>query len=184
MLVNARVKNSVCHPMSGEGPTLRPTLPMKMLMAILLLERPLAVSVPKMRAPDAIPASAMGATEAHFAFAVRPFTTERDMAASRFWKAPTMALVALDGAAKAADCYATRQNIDGGGVEYDPIARPFVHMAGAQVASMAALGAEIRGAYLLHRRRHDMAGHAVLAGGALMNGLGVASSIKRRVADW
>ncbi|MGA7632671.1 MAG: hypothetical protein WCB11_18065 [Terriglobales bacterium] len=50
---------------------------------------------------------------------------------------------------------------------------------------MAALfGAEIMGAYPLHRRRHDMAGHAVLAGGALMNGLGAASSIKHRVADW
>jgi hypothetical protein len=59
-----------------------------------------------------MPARDMGATEAHFAFAVPPFTTKRDMAASRFWKAPTIALVALDGAAKAADCYATRKNID------------------------------------------------------------------------
>ncbi|MFY9906645.1 MAG: hypothetical protein WAK62_15940, partial [Terriglobales bacterium] len=78
-----------------------------------------------------------------------------------------------------------RKNIDGGGMEYDPIARPFVHTAGVQVASMTALyGAEIVSAYLLHRRRHELVGHAVLAGGALMNGLGAAFSIKHRVADW
>jgi hypothetical protein len=127
----------------------------------------------------------MGATEAHYAFAVRPDVTKKDMSASRFWTAPTIALVALDGAAKALDCYATRKNIDGGGVEYDPLARPFVHTAGVQVASMAALfGAEIIGAYLLHRRRHELLGHAVLAGGALMNGLGATFSVKHRVADW
>jgi hypothetical protein len=57
-----------------------------------------------------MPAPDMGATETHFAFAVRPFMTKRDMAASRFCKAPTIVLVALDGAAKAADCYATRKN--------------------------------------------------------------------------
>ena len=69
-------------------------------------------------------------------------------------------------------------------MEYDPIACPFVHTAGAQVASMAALfGAEIMGASLLHRRRPDMKGRAVPAGGALMNGLGAALRIKHRVAD-
>ncbi len=134
---------------------------------------------------DAVPAPDLGVTEAHYAFAVRPYVTKKGLSASRFWRAPTIALVALDGAAKAADCYATRKNMDDGGVEYDPLARPFVHTTGVQVASMVALfGGEIMGAYLLHRRRHDFAGHAVLAGGALMNGLGAAFSIEHRVADW
>jgi hypothetical protein len=134
---------------------------------------------------DAMPAPDLGATEAHLALAVRPSVTKKDVAESRFWRPSTIALVALDGAAKAVDCYATRKNIDGGGVEYDPLARPFVHTAGVQVAAMAALfGAEVVGAYMLHWKRHDMAGHAVLAGGALMNGLGAAFSIKHRVADW
>jgi len=102
------------------------------------------------------------------------------MAASRFWKPST---IALDGAAKVADCYATRKNVDGSGVEYDPLARPFVHTTGVQVASMEALfGAEVAGSYVLHRRRHEVAGRAVLAGGALMNGL--AFSIKHRATDW
>jgi hypothetical protein len=134
---------------------------------------------------DAVPSPDIGATEAHYALAVHPYLRKKDRSASRFWTASTIALVALDGAAKAADCYATRKNMDGGGVEYDPLARPFVHTAGVQVASMAALfGAEIMAAYLLHRRRHEFAGHAVLAGGALMNGLGAAFSIKHRVSDW
>jgi hypothetical protein len=158
---------------------------MKLLMVILAL----AALADNLRAQevraDAMPAPELGAAEAHLALAVRPSVTKKDMAASRFWRKPTIALVALDGATKAADCYATRRNIDGGGVEYDPLARPFVHTAGVQAASMAALfGAEIAGSYLLHRRRHDFAGHAVLAGGALMNGLGAAFSIKHRVAGW
>ncbi|MFZ0563459.1 MAG: hypothetical protein WBX02_09800 [Terriglobales bacterium] len=158
---------------------------MKILAVILAL----AVGTGNLSAQDvradAVSAPDIGATEAHHVFAVRPYVTKREMSASRFWKVPTIALVALDGAAKAADCYATRKNIDGGGMEYDPIARPFVHTAGVQVASMTALfGAEIVSAYLLHRRRHELVGHAVLAGGALMNGLGAAFSIKHRVADW
>lgn len=158
---------------------------MKILTAILALAATAGnLSAQDVRA-DAVPAPDIGATEAHYAFVVRPSVTKRDIAASRFWSAPTIVLVALDGAAKAADCYATRKNIASGGVEYDPLARPFVHTAGVQIASMATLfGAEIMGAYLLHRRRHDFAGHAVLAGGALMNGLGAAFSIQHRVDDW
>jgi hypothetical protein len=130
---------------------------------------------------DATPAPDLAATEAQYAFAVRPSVTRKDMAASAFWRPSTIALVALDGAAKAVGCYATRKNIDGGGQEYDPLARLFVHTAGAQAVSMGALfGAEVARSYLLHRRRHDFAGHAVLAGGALMNGLGAAFSIKHR----
>ncbi len=103
---------------------------------------------------------------------------------SRFWTRSTIALVALDGAAKAADSFATRENIANGGVEYNPLARPFVRTAGAQVATMGALfGAEIATAYLLHRARHTMMERGVLAGGALMNGLGAASSFKNR-AGW
>ncbi|MGA2354007.1 MAG: hypothetical protein ABSG02_05895 [Terriglobales bacterium] len=158
---------------------------MKILMVVLAL----AAITGNLRAQDmradAMPAPDIGATETRYAFAVRPSVTKQDMAASRFWKPSTIALVALDGAAKAVDCYATRKNMDGGGKEYDPLARPFVHTAGVQVASMAALfGAEMMGAYLLHRRHHEMAGHAILAGGALVNGFGAAFSIKHRVADW
>jgi hypothetical protein len=51
-------------------------------------------------------------------------------------------------------------------MEYDPITRPFVHTAGAQVASVAALWGADHG-------RLPIA----------MNGLGVALSIKQRVAD-
>ncbi len=104
------------------------------------------------------------------------------LVASRFWTRSTIALVALDGAAKAADSFATRENIANGGVEYNPLARPFVRTAGVQVVSMGALfGAEIATAYLLHRARHAMMERGVLAGGAVMNGLGAASSFKHRV---
>jgi hypothetical protein len=158
---------------------------MKMLVAIVALAATAVhLHAQDIRA-DAQPAPEIRTAEAHYALAVHPYATSGDKPASRFWRPSTMALVALDGAAKAADCYATRMNIDGGGLEYDPLARPFVHTAGVQVAAMAALfGAEVAGAYMLHRKRHDMAGHAVLAGGALMNGLGAAFSIKHRVADW
>jgi hypothetical protein len=103
---------------------------------------------------------------------------------SRFWTRSTIALVALDGAAKAADSFATRENIANGGAEYNPLARPFVRTAGVQVATMGALfGAEIATAYLLHKARHTIMERGVLAGGALMNGLGAASSFKNR-AGW
>jgi hypothetical protein len=101
---------------------------------------------------------------------------------SRFWTRSTIALVALDGAAKAADSFATRENIDNGGVEYNPLARPLVRTAGAQVATMGALfGAEIATAYFLHRAHHTMMERGVLAGGAVMNGLGALSSFRHRV---
>ena len=149
--------------------------PMKMLMAVLVL----VVLAGDLCAQD------VRAQEAHSAFAVHRYTAHGDLAASRFWTPVTMALVTLDGAAKAADSFATRRNIDGGGEEYNPMARPFVHTTGVQVAAMAALfGAEIATAYVLHRRRHDNLGRAVLVGGAAMNGLGAASSYKHRVAGW
>jgi hypothetical protein len=101
---------------------------------------------------------------------------------SRFWTRSTIALVALDGAAKAADSFATRENIDNGGVEYNPLARPLVRTASAQVATMGALfGAEIATAYFLHRAHHTMMERGVLAGGAVMNGLGAVSSFRHRV---
>jgi hypothetical protein len=158
---------------------------MKMFMLVLALAAMTGnLSAQDVRA-EAMPAPDMGAAESNFVLAVRPSVKKSDMAASRFWKPSTIALVALDGAAKAVDSYATRKNIAAGGKEYDPIARPFVHTAGVQAASMAALfGAEVAGSYLLHRRRHDLAAQAVLAGGALMNGLGAAFSVKHRVADW
>ncbi len=119
------------------------------------------------------------------AFAVHPYLTSGDLAASRFWTPGIIALVALDGAAKAADSFATRENIADGGEEYNPLARPFVHTTGVQVASMAATFAgEIAAAYWLHRRRHDNLERAVLASGAIMNGLGAASSFQHRVAGW
>jgi hypothetical protein len=45
----------------------------------------------------------------------------------------------------------------------------------------ALFGAEIATAYLLHKARHTMMERGVLAGGAVMNGLGAASSFKHRV---
>jgi hypothetical protein len=147
-----------------------PVFPMKMLRLILAL---------------AVLAGTLRAQEAHKTFVVLPYVTRGDLAASRFWTPATIALVTLDGAAKAADSFATRHNIDGGGVEYDPLARPFVHTPAVQVASMAALfGAEIATAYVLHRRRHDTMGRAVLGVGATMNSLGAACSFKHRVANW
>jgi hypothetical protein len=90
---------------------------MKILTVLLVLAATVGrLSAQDVRA-DAMPAPDMGATEAHFAFAVRPYVTKKDISASRFWTAPTIALVALDGAAKAADSYATRKNIDGRGLE-------------------------------------------------------------------
>jgi hypothetical protein len=75
--------------------------------------------------------------------------------------------------------------MDGGGEEFNPLARPFVRTARVQIPATAALfGAEIATAYCLHRRRHDHMGWALLGGGAAMNGLGAASSYKDRVKDW
>ncbi len=143
---------------------------MKMLMVIMML---------------AVMAGTLRAQEAHYTFAVHPYVTRGDLAASRFWTRGTIALVALDGAAKATDSYMTRRNIDGGGEEYNPMARPFVQTIPVQVAAIAALfGAEVATAYMLHRRHHDNVGRAILVGGAVMNGLGAASSFKHRVADW
>jgi hypothetical protein len=136
----------------------------------------------------AVTAGALRAQEANSFVAVHPYiVSNHDMVResekpSRFWTRSTIALVALDGAAKAADSFATRENIANGGQEYNPLARPFVRTVGAQVATMGALfGAEIATAYLLHKARHTMMERGVLAGGALMNGLGAASSFKDRV---
>ena len=127
-------------------------------------------------------AGTVRAQDAQTAFAVHPYIGRGDLAASRFWTRSTIALVALDGTAKAADSYVTRRNMDGGGEEYDPVARPFVHTSVVQVAATATLfGAEIATAYVLHRRHHDRLGRAVLVMGATMNGLGAAFSYKHRV---
>jgi hypothetical protein len=116
-------------------------------------------------------------------FVLDPYTLRGDMSPSRFWTRSTISLIAFDGAAKAADSLATRQNIDGGGEEHDPMARPFVHTTSLQVTSMAALfGAEIACAYLFHKRRHDHLAHLTLTAGAVMNGLGAASSFVNRGA--
>ena len=143
---------------------------MKMLILLMML---------------AMMTGALRAQEANYAFAAHPSVTSGDLAASRFWTRGTIALVALGGAAKATDSYITRRNIDGGGEEYNPIARPFVRTTPVQVAASAALfGAEIATAYMLHRRHHDNVGRAVLVGGLVMDGVGAASSYKNRVADW
>jgi len=133
-------------------------------------------------------AGAVLAQEATSFVAVHPYLVsdhdmvQQSLGPSRFWTRPTIALVALDGAAKAADSFATRENIANGGQEYNPLAPPFVRTAGAQVATMSALfGAEIATAYLLHKAHHKMMERGVLAGGAVMNGLGAASSFKHRV---
>jgi hypothetical protein len=121
------------------------------------------------------------APDAGSAFVVHPYIKDLDRATSRFWTPATTALVTLDGAAKAADSFATRENLDRGGMEYNPLARPFVHTPRAQVTAMAALfGAEIVAAYLLHKRHHDNLGRAVLVGGAAINGLGAAASFGQR----
>jgi NADPH:quinone reductase-like Zn-dependent oxidoreductase len=126
-------------------------------------------------------AGTVRAQVAHSAFVAHPHITRADLAASRFWTPGTIALVVLDGAAKAADSFATRRNLDAGGKEDNPLARPFVHTPPVQVTATAALfGAEIATAYLLHRRHHDKLGRAVLVLGATMNGLGAAYSVKHR----
>ncbi len=125
------------------------------------------------------------AQDVGYAFVERPRITRRDLAASRFWTRSTIALLTLDGAAKAADSFATRHNLDGGGEEYNPLARPFVHTPLAQVGSMATLfGAEIAASYMWHKRRHDKMARAVLVLGATANSLGAACSFKHQVANW
>jgi hypothetical protein len=132
-----------------------------------------------------IMSASMRAQQAQYAFATHPYITREDLAASRFWTPATITLVALDGAAKTADSFATRKNLDGGGEEYDPIARPFVHTPLVQVAAMAALfGGEIATSYMLHRRSRDHLARAVLLIGATMNGLGAATSFMNRVPSW
>jgi len=157
---------------------------MKMSMGILILAAIVGSLCSDVRAED-MRAKDLRVQDGHAAFAVRPNISRGDLEASRFWTPTTITLVALDGAAKAMDSFATRKNIDGGGEEYNPMARPFVHTTAVQVAATAALfGAEVAAAYLLHRRHHDNMGRVVLIGGAVMNGLGAASSIKNRVAGW
>lgn len=130
-------------------------------------------------------ACTLRAQDAGYAFVTRPRITRRDLAASRFWTKSTIALVTLDGAAKAADSLATRRNMDGGGEEYNPLARPFVHTPLVQVGSMAALfAAEIAIAYRLHRNRRDKMARALLISGAAANSLGAAISFQCRVANW
>jgi len=146
------------------------TFPMKTPMLLLVL---------------AAMAGTLPAQEPDYAFAMHPHITREDLAASRFWTRSTIALVALDGAAKAADSYATLKNIKGGGAEYDPLARPFVHTTAVQVVATGALFAgEIAAAYLLHKRRHDHMARVLLIGGATMNALGATTSFKHRVANW
>ena len=157
---------------------MRPACPMKKLTVVVVLSAMAALA-------GSLRAQEMRVQEAHTAFAVHPYVMRGNLPASRFWTPTTIILVTLDGAAKAADSFATRRNIDGGGEEYNPLARPFVHTTVVQVAATAALfGAEIATAYILHRRRHDRLGRAVLVGGAVMNGLGAASSYRHRVAGW
>lgn len=125
------------------------------------------------------------AQSAQTAFVINPYISTRDLSNPHFWTHSTIALTAIDGAAKTADSFFTRKNIDGGGNEYNPLARPFVHTTGVQIVSMATMfAAEVGGAYLLHRRRHDTVGHALLGAGAITNGLGAACSFKRRVPGW
>jgi hypothetical protein len=137
----------------------------------------------------ALTASSALAQQVSGAFAIHPYlirhVTRETLHDSRFWTRSTIALVALDGAAKTADSFATRENIAGGGLEYDPVARPFVHTTAVQVVATAALfGAEIAGAYLLHKRDHNYAARGVLIAGAVANGLGAATSFKDRVGSW
>ena len=137
----------------------------------------------------ALTASSALAQQVSGAFAIHPYlirhVTRETLHDSRFWTRSTIALVALDGAAKTADSFATRENIAGGGLEYDPVARPFVHTTAVQVVATAALfGAEIAGAYLLHKRDHNYAARGVLIVGAVANGLGAATSFKDRVGSW
>jgi hypothetical protein len=130
-------------------------------------------------------AATVSAQDAHIAAAVHPSITTRDLAASRFWTRSTIALAAVDGAAKVADNYVTRRNMDAGGAEYNPLARPFVHTTGVQVATAAAVfAAEIGVAYFMHRRHHDIMARGVLVGGTAVNGVGAAMSYKQRVKGW
>jgi len=155
--------------------------PMKILMVILVLAA-MAGTLPAQQTDYAF--TNHPHIEIDYAFAEHPRLTREDLAASRFWTQSTIALVALDGAAKAADSYMTRKNIQDGGTEHDPIARPFVHTTPVQVAATGALfGSEIAAAYLLHKKHHDRMARAILIGGAMMNGLGAATSFEHRAPD-
>ena len=124
---------------------MRPHLPMKLLAPILVL----AATAGSLCAQD------LRAQAPHHPFALHSYLTRGDLAVSRFWSPSTIALVVLDGAAKAADSFVTHENVAAGGAEHDPLARSFVHTTGVYVAALAALfGAEIAAAYVLHRRRH------------------------------
>ena len=148
---------------------------MKMLMVILVL---------------AGMAGILRAQEAHYAFAMHPYITRGDLDARRSGGFTILDVVHnCAGHARRSrqgcDSFVTRRNMDGGGEEYNPLARPFVHTPLVQVAATAALfGAEIATAYMLHRRHHDNMGRAVLVVGTTVNGLGAASSFKHRVANW
>ena len=126
----------------------------------------------------------LGAEEIHTVIANDPTPARKARAkrvVSRFWTPRTIVLVALDGGAKAADGYATRYNIDRGGVEHDPLMRPFVHTTGVHVSAMAAMfGGEVAAAFLLHRRRHDRLARLVLLGGTVVNGFGATTSFMHR----
>ena len=146
---------------------------MKMLIAILVLPA----------LAGGLGAQELPTQEVHAAFAVHPFITRAEVAPRRFWSPGTITLVALDGAAKAADSFVTHENMAAGGTESDPLARPFVHTTGVMVAAAAALlGVEIATAYVLHKRRHQNLGRAVLVGGVVMNALGAASSFRNRIS--
>ncbi|MGA7647877.1 MAG: hypothetical protein WBW01_15315, partial [Terriglobales bacterium] len=93
---------------------------MKTLRVILVL----AAMAGNLRAQSmgaGIAAPEMHAQVARNAFLLYPYRTRADLTAARFWTPSTLALVALDGAAKAADSFATRENIAGGGEEYNPL---------------------------------------------------------------
>ena len=113
-----------------------------------------------------------------FASAQR-WTAER-AASGKFWTPATIALVALDGSAKAADGYATYKNmisLGPGGREHDPLSRPFVKTTPRLVVSSSIVFAgEIGAAHWLHRRGHERLSHAVLATGAASNSYGAYGS--------
>lgn len=166
------------------GSVLHARPPMKMLIGILLLaEMPAAVRAQEADRVVAVRPDIEPDIVSEILPAIVPGKV-RGNSASHFWTRSTIALMTLDGAAKAADSFATRRNINDGGEEHDPLARPFVHTTGVQVVATAALfGVEVVTAYIL-RRRHENVGRAVLAGGAVMNGLGAATSFKHGVASW
>lgn len=95
-----------------------------------------------------------------------------DAPSHSFLSKTSVVLFGLDATAKAIDGYATARNLSNGGVEHDPIARPFTHGAASQgVYFGASLAGDIAFSYLMHRTGHHKLEKIALLVGMSNSGL-------------